>query len=174
MIAVGHTSVGVIVGIAATQLLPDSWPLYVQVVVVGLAGVVSHYLMDLVPHGHYDFNGASPTAKSQLYLAIDLGLPLLIVAVICVIKFGLGAPSWLVAAGIIGAQLPDVFDGLLYRGFMANLSLAQAEQRFHLGTHWHNPTDKNKATPQGGRRLGFSDIWQAIVVVLALALLIRF
>jgi hypothetical protein len=128
--------------------------------------------MDLVPHGHYEFDDRQPSARSMNILRIDLLVPIAVVAIILLWRFGLGSTSWLVAAGIVGAQLPDVFDGLLTRGTIPPFRLALLEQRFHLGTHWHNPTEAAKATGQGGRRLDGSDIWQAMVAVIAILLVV--
>lgn len=174
MIAVGHTSTGVLIGLASTTLLPVELSLWQQVLLTGAVGIVSHYAMDLVPHGHYEFDGKNPDRSSIITLAIDLGLPILVVAAVLLIKFGVGPTSWLVAAGIAGAQLPDVFDGLLMSGRIPRWRWAVAEKHFHLRTHWHNPIDTARATPQGGRRLGASDIWQAATVVLALVLLLSY
>ena len=72
MIAIGHTSVGVIVGTAAYQLLPDTISLPWQVIITGTAGIASHYLMDLMPHGHYNMNLSQPSRKQILKLVADV------------------------------------------------------------------------------------------------------
>jgi hypothetical protein len=174
MIAVGHTSVGVLVGLAGSTLLPAEAPLWLLVVITGVAGVASHYVMDLVPHGHYQFDGKTPSRRSVILLSLDLGLPIIIIAIILLAKFGLGPASWLVAAGVAGAQAPDIFDGLLDKGLIPAGRLATKESTIHYRTHWHNPTDPTKATPQGGIPLGLADMWQGLVAAIALLWLLTY
>lgn len=174
MIAAGHTSMGVIVGLSAATFLPAELPLWQLVLLSGALGIASHYLMDVVPHGHYDFESRHPSPTESRRLALDLVIPIAILAVVLLLKFGLGPASWLVGAAVTGAQIPDVFDGLLASGRIPRWRWALAEKRFHLGTHWHNPVDAARATAQGGRRLGPSDVWQALVGLLALVWLLTY
>ncbi len=173
MIAVGHTSVGVLMGLAGAAVLPESVPLWGQVLLVGVAGVASHYVMDMMPHGHYEFDSKRPSQQENLTLLNDLLVPIVVVGLLLLWRHGVDATSWLVAAGVVGAQLPDVFDGLLARGTIPPFGWARREHAFHSWTHWHNPKDSAKATSQGGRRLGWSDAWQAIVGLVALVCLLK-
>ena len=171
MIAIGHTSVGVIVGTAAYQLLPDTISLPWQVIITGTAGIASHYLMDLMPHGHYNMNLSQPSRKQILKLVADVVVPATLIAAYMLITHGLNSITWLVGAGIFGAQLPDVIMGLRRRQLLPNWSWLASEAEFHASTHWHNPKDQHHATNEGGRKLGVTDLWQAGIVVLALILL---
>ncbi len=52
MISFGHTAVGVIIGVGAYQFLGKG-DLATGLVITGTAGVLSHYLLDAIPHGHF-------------------------------------------------------------------------------------------------------------------------
>lgn len=172
MIAIGHTSVGVILGVAVAEVAPENLPLIVAVLGTGALGVASHYAMDLVPHGHYDMNLTKPSKGEPLKLVVDLVIPIGLVGLFLLINYGFGPMTWLVGAGVAGAQLPDVLMGLHRRHLLPKWAWLQRESAFHSNTHWHNPKDPAKATNEGGRRLGLSDIWQAGVIVVALLMLL--
>ena len=171
MIAVGHTSVGTLIGIGASSLAPEV-PLPAVVLLTGVVGWLSHYAMDLVPHGHYPFNQTSLTTKQKLTFLVDFGLPLVVLAIWLLAEFGFGRQSWLVGAGVMGAQLPDILMGLRSKRVLPR-NFWQFESYWHSRTHWHNPKEAARATPEGGRQLGWSDLWQAAVAVLAILLLVR-
>jgi hypothetical protein len=173
MIATGHTSVGVVVGVVATQALPDSIPPLGQVLLVGTIGVISHFVMDVMPHGHYDFDASAPTRRGQILLLVDLLLPIVVVLSLCLWRWS-WSDTLIIFFGIGGSQLPDIFDGLFMRGWFAKYGWAQFEHRFHMGTHWHNPTNPTRATPEGGRKLGLGDVWQLLTGLIALCLLVWF
>ena len=174
MIAVGHTAVGVMVGVAASHILPTNPPLLITVVASAVAGLASHYLMDLVPHGHYDFDFSNPSPREKLRLSADLLLPIVLALGVVAWRHGASSEFWLVAAGIGGAQLPDIVNGVRARGWLPQWSWLEAEGRFHMSTHWHNPHDSQAATREGGRKLGVSDLWQLVMVIMAGSLLLFF
>jgi hypothetical protein len=165
---------GVVVGLSAATFLPAELPLWQLVLLTGALGIVSHYVMDVVPHGHYDFESRHPSQAERARLAVDLLVPIFLIAILLLIKFGMGPASWLVGAAVAGAQLPDVFDGLLASGRIPRWRWAIAEKRFHVRTHWHNPVNAARATAQGGRRLGPSDMWQVLVGLVALVWLLTY
>jgi hypothetical protein len=171
MIAVGHTSVGVIVGIGVLAITEGQSPL-VAVSVAYVAGVASHYLMDLIPHGHYDFNGENPTYRSISLLCLDLFLPISIFSLFLLLKFGLSTPLYVSFMAIAGAQAPDVLQGMLARGIFPRRGLFQDETHFHMWTHWHNPKNPLDATREGGRKLSWTDLWQVGCFCLAVYLLL--
>ena len=174
MIAVGHTSVGIILGVATIELMRSSTlPLPLEVITVGAAGLASHYLMDLVAHGHYDFNQQGLTRRQKLTFSLDFILPISLVAIYLLTNFGFERISWLVGAGILGAQLPDLLMGLRSKKLLPDWPWLSSESHFHSQTHWHNPTNPANATQEGGRKLAISDLWQAGMCVLALALLMQ-
>lgn len=175
MIAIGHTSVGVILGTAATQFIPPlTLNLPIQIILVGAAGLASHYLMDIMPHGHYEFDQKQISNRQKLYFSLDFILPILIIAFYLLTTHGFDRVTWLIGAGILGAQLPDVLMGLRNKNMLPNWNLFKIESHYHSQTHWHNPKDASKATTQGGRKLGLSDTWQLIVGIIATILLIKF
>jgi hypothetical protein len=169
MIAIGHTSVGVLVGVVAIELGGAMLPLPLLLGATFAAGVASHYVMDLVPHGHYNFDARHITARSGILLLLDVGVPIaafLIFTLLVVHNFS--APLWSIMAGIAGAQAPDIFDGILGTGKVATNSIFEKETSFHQWTHWHNPTDIAKATVEGGKKLDLWDVWQVMVIFLGI------
>ena len=174
MIAVGHTSVGIVLGVATTEILhPSILPLPLEIVAVGAAGLASHYLMDLVPHGHYNFNQQGLTQRQKLTFGLDFILPICLVGIYLLTNFGFGRISWLVGAGILGAQLPDLLMGLRSKKLLPDWSWLSSESHLHSQTHWHNPTNPANATQEGGRKLAISDLWQVAMCILALVLLMQ-
>lgn len=170
MIAIGHTSIGVILGVAATEILP-AVPLPFEVLIVGAAGVASHYAMDLVPHGHYNFNQQDLSLRQMIYFGLDFAIPILFVATYVLLNYGFERTSWLIGAGILGAQLPDMLMGLRSKKLLPGWDWLQMEAYYHHRTHWHNPVDLSRATNEGGRRLSIFDVWQAFIAIAALFLL---
>jgi hypothetical protein len=136
------------------------------VVATGVVGWFSHYAMDLVPHGHYPFNKESISRTQKLVFAADFVLPITALGIYLLMNFGLGKTSWLVGAGVLGAQLPDLLMGLRSKGILPH-GFWGYEAKQHSRTHWHNPKIPAQATPEGGRPLGWTDVWQAVMAVLA-------
>lgn len=170
MVAFGHTAVGTLVGLGVYQYLGASDPV-TGVVVAGAAGLVSHYLADLMPHGHFikhkDF-------KSKVYLEIIFNLFLSIALILGLIFFqeGLSTKWWYVLFGIGGAQLPDVLDGLIYIGFFPNKGIIKTENKFHQWTHWHAIWKKGILIDGLPWEFWKRDIWQVIVGVVTLFLVV--
>ena len=52
MIAFGHTAVGAAVGLAGYHYFGQGDPI-TGLVLTGAAGVISHYVTDVIPHGHF-------------------------------------------------------------------------------------------------------------------------
>jgi hypothetical protein len=174
MIAAGHTSVGVIVGIGVAEALsPLHLPLPLEVMLVGMAGWASHYAMDVLPHGHYDFNQQNLSLKQKWCFGLDFGLPIVLLAMYLWFTHGADRLSWLIGTGVLGAQLPDLLMGLRSKQLLPDWPVLRQEARFHHSTHWHNPTNPNQATAEGGRKLGWSDAWQMATTVVAVMLLLN-
>lgn len=173
MIAIGHTAIGVVIGVAASEIIPDSTPLLGQILIVGLIGVASHYGMDLVPHGHYEIDQAKPTLRSVGKLTADLVMPICLLGAFLLYEHGFSHISWLVGAGVLGAQLPDIVNGLRSQDLLPHWSWLNREAAFHSSTHWHNPNNPTRATNEGGLKLSLADVWQAVVVVFAVILLLQ-
>lgn len=162
MVAFGHTAVGVITGLGIYQLTQNSnQP--IGLAISFSAGVVTHYITDFIPHGHFfkykDFK------KKVIYAIIfDFALSMLLFGGLSYLVFGLSAPFWFIAFAIIGAQLPDILDGSIHAGLISAKGLLKWEYDFHMSTHWHGKLYK-------GLTMAKKDIWQACTVILAVIIL---
>lgn len=165
MVAFGHTAVGVITGLAVYQFTPDTNPA-IGLVAAGSAGVISHYITDFIPHGHFFKFGEF---KNKIIYAIifDLLFSLILFLSLSYYKFGLSLPFWYILFAIGGAQLPDVIDSLRYTGTLKLGGPFEWEAKFHVSTHWHGKFHK-------ALLIGKRDLWQVIVVLLAAALLLKY
>jgi hypothetical protein len=165
MIAFGHTAVGVITGIV-TYEVATSFGIspVLGLFLSGTVGVVSHYLTDCIPHGHF-FKHRDYGAKVKYAIIFDFLLSILFFTYLSYLVFGLSIETFYILFGIGGAQLPDVLDGLFYIKKLKTNPLLQLEIDFHQSTHWHGKLDK--ALLLSGR-----DIWQVLTVLLAIIILI--
>ncbi len=136
MVAFGHTAIGAIVGYYAFQQLGDGNPA-TGLIITGTAGLLSHYIMDTVPHGHF-FKGGEYKQKILPVILFDLGLSILLYLTTAFYFSGGNILFTLIILfGIGGSQLPDILDGLIYIGKIKNKGLIELENRFHISTHWH-------------------------------------
>lgn len=164
MVAVGHTGVGVIVGVTAYHFLGQG-DLATGLVITGAVGVASHYLGDFIPHGHF----VKPDKLKSVLLPIiifDLFLPVILFLGLTYLKNGFDKKLLYVLFGIGGAQLPDVLDGLVFTGKIKNRGLIKQEHNFHQGLHWHRTGAKTLL-------LGFRDLWQILMIAIAFILIIN-
>lgn len=160
MVSFGHTATGTIVGLAVYNLIP-SHSVEGLLLATG-AGIVSHYIFDLVPHGHW-FRHKDYKKKIFNVIILDLLLFFLVFVGIAYHRFGLNIELLYILFGIGGAQLPDILDGFIYIGVIKKKGFFKIENNFHQATHWHGALNKSLIW---GKR----DIWQVIVLVLALLL----
>jgi len=174
MIAFGHSSTGVIVGVGAVAVAQSGaspslvWLLPATVAI----GVASHYLCDAIPHGHYHFSSTHPTTKQLALFALDFFGVVILFGVIALHKFGLGAGLWLIAAGVLGAQLPDIYEAFVDLRILPTNKFSEAHRHWHWAIlHWHHL--RGPRLTKDTRALGWWDIWQVGVFGLALWLLVR-
>lgn len=164
MIAFGHTAIGTGVGLYTATLTSD--PVLGSLTAFG-AGIISHYVADFVPHGHF-FGINTKNFKSKIFKAIvfDLFLSLVIFVGAAYLKFDLSTTFLFILAGIAGSQLPDVLDGFIYIDVLPNKGLIKKENDFHQLMHWHGAKEK-------GLRWNLlkRDFWQVGVVLAVLILL---
>lgn len=165
MVAFGHTSVGTIVGIASYQAFGKG-DIALGLIATGFIGLISHYLMDFVPHGHF-FTDPKKFEKLILWvILLDLLLPVLIVLATAH-SIGKNATEILyILFGIGGAQLPDVIFGLKELKLLSENKLLKTEGDFHESTHWHGKREK-------ALLWGWRDIWQIIMLILAFITLFK-
>jgi hypothetical protein len=164
MVAFGHTAIGVIVGIAAYQALRQG-DIALGLIATGFLGIISHYLMDLVPHGHF-FRGEGKFEKLIIWIILfDLLLPILFLLSVAHFLSKNPIEILYILFGIGGAQLPDVVDSLMRLKFLPTQGILKLEKGFHQATHWHGTKEKTLL-------FSFYDIWQVSFFALAVLLLI--
>lgn len=185
MIASGHNSVAAILATgamyytnyhASSEYDPALWFTLV------ILGLISHYLADAIPHGHYK----KPESALKTYVTkpkaerthiplstffiglVDMLVSLLIFVVLFWLLFGAGSLIILFFA-FIGAQLPDLVMLIHDSGIAPNNPLVKLEQSLHAGpVHWH---DSESDLP---RPWGITDIWQIGVFILAIILCVQY
>lgn len=163
MVAFGHSAVGVITGLGVYNLTQSS-NLPLDLSLSFSAGLVSHYITDFIPHGHF-FKYKDYHQKIIYVIIFDFLLSLVIFTTLAFSKFDLTPPFWFILFAIAGAQLPDILDGSVHAGFIKAKGILKAEYNFHMNTHWHGKLKK-------GLMLGRRDIWQLAVIFIAIILLI--
>ncbi len=163
MISFGHTAIGAVVGVGAYSLIPDR-PIE-GLLIAGATGVVSHYVADFIPHGHF-FKHKDYKKKVWGVIVFDLLLSLIIFLGLAFFKLGGGLEFLYILFAIGGSQLPDVMDGLIYIKVVKPRGVIKVENDFHQLLHWHGRY--NKALIWGK-----ADVWQVAVVVLGLFILWR-
>ena len=163
MVAFGHTAVGVIVGVTAYQFLGQG-DLVSGLIIAGTAGVVSHYIADFIPHGHY-VRGNQVKKYLLPIIIFDVFLPIILLLAVFYLRNGFNEKFFYIVFGIGGAQLPDVLDGLIYTNKIKVKGLVKIENNFHQGLHWHGKGSK-------ALLLGFRDLWQVLLIFIALLLII--
>lgn len=171
MIAVGHTSVGVIIASSIIAVSPagqlSPWAFVFAIVL----GVLFHYATDLIPHGHYYINTKHlKTGQLSVFFA-DLFGGALLFLIIAAYKFGFGQYFWLVLVAIIASQLTDVVEGLAAFKLIPRTKTVSAHSRFHLLVHWHN--EPGSPNPGYGRPIRWSDAWQVLAFLLALIAILK-
>lgn len=163
MVAIGHTAIGVIVGTTVYKFLGQG-DLASGLIIAGAAAVALHYLVDAIPHGHFfkmkDFK------KSILPVIIfDVLFPIILFLGAIYLKDGFGEKFLYIMFGIGGSQLPDIIDGLIYIKMLKTNSLLKIENGLHQRLHWHG---RGSTTIL----LGLRDIWQVLIILIALFLVI--
>jgi hypothetical protein len=158
MISIGHSAVGAAIGVATYQFIGDANPL-LGLTTAGITGLASHYLTDIVPHGHF-FKGTQNYKRNIIPVIIfDVFLGALLFLALSYYRHGLDWQLWYVLFGIGGAQFPDVLDNITHIGVLPRKGLLKTHNIHHENTHWHGKGDN-------GLLLGIRDIWQLTVVVL--------
>ena len=172
MIAFGHSSTGVIVGVGAVSLAQSGASLAWLLPATLVVGIISHYLCDAIPHGHYHMSFTNASRKQLAIFLLDLFGVVVLFGGIALHKFGLGAGLWLIAAGVLGAQLPDMYEAFVDMGALPKNRFSEAHRHWHWDIlHWHS--HRGPRLTKDVRALGWWDLWQVAVFGLALWLLIR-
>lgn len=168
MIAFGHTATGAMVGLAVYKYLGNTDPL-TGLLVAGTIGVISHYIFDSIPHGHFFLFKKSDNYRKKVFpiLIFDVFGSVLLFTLAAYYTFGFNIGLFYILFGIGGAQLPDVIDGLIFSGFLKRSGIIKLENDFHIWTHWHGKFEK-------ALLLSKWDLWQVASVLIALWLITQF
>ncbi len=166
MVAFGHTAVGTAVGLATFYTFGHSDPV-LGLLAAGTFGIVSHYVCDFIPHGHF-FHHNDFKKKIIWAIVFDLFLSVVLFSFLAYLNYGLSVKFWYILFGIGGAQLPDVLDGFYYIGWIPKKGFLKIENDFHQSTHWHAIYKNGKLVT--GLPIGRRDVWQVTSVVVALLL----
>lgn len=117
MLLIAHTVTGAVIG----SLVQDPISSF-------FLGLLSHILLDSIPHWNYPVPRGKLTFKSFLGFWPDVTGSAVIIAAFCV-----GDPKHLVAifAGVFGAVFPDIIT--ITREYQATAMILKPFQRFHEG-----------------------------------------
>lgn len=161
MVAFGHSAVGVSVGVVTYSAFASHNPV-LGLAVAGALGIASHYLCDLIPHGHFvKFNDL----KKKIFVVIvfDLIFSILLFSGAEFLKNGLTLRLLYILFGIGGALIPDVIDTSININLLPYKGFFKYEYDLQQLMHWHGSKEK-------GLPIGWWDISQFGLVILALYL----
>lgn len=163
MVAFGHSAVGVSIGVLTYEVLKNQNPV-IGLVAAGSLGVISHYICDFIPHGHFVKFGE---LKKKLYSIIffDLILSITLFLGAEILAQGLSFRLLYILFGMGGALFPDAIDALINIGKLPYKSVLKFEYDLQQTAHWHGAKEK-------GLPIGIWDIWQLGVVVFSLWLIL--
>lgn len=170
MIAFGHSSVGAIIGAGvAVAAAPTTSPL-VKIVVVVVLGIISHYIFDAIPHGHYNFSYKKMSHNKNLWIfLLDTIGAFLALSLVTYLAVGASLSLLLVIVGMLAALLPDIWEAGVDLGIIPKRRIAKVHRHFHFNfIHWHS--DKHSSLPNHARMWSITDVWQVIVFIVALLL----
>lgn len=166
MISFGHTAVGAVVGLEVYSLLAPTEPV-IGLIAAGTAGMISHYIMDIVPHGHFFVDRRSNYLRNTaLTLLFDFLVGIILFAGIPFAQTGLSLTFWYILFAIGGAQTPDILDNLIHLKILPAKSLLKLENYYHQQTHWHGKHEK-------GLLISWWDIWQLTVIIISAWWIVR-
>ncbi len=108
MISSTHITTGAALGLAVGSIIPNP---YIAIPVALVVGVVSHHILDMIPHtdpGSFrkDPNDSSAAKPEELWFALPDNV---ISTAVIVAIFLLKEPSWPMLFGAVGGNLPDVW-----------------------------------------------------------------
>lgn len=161
MVILGHAGVGAMSGIAVHQAFHQQVPFTWVLVIALIIGVLSHYVTDWIPHGHYHINLGYPGTVANIAILVDFAGSVLLMLVLTWLAVGFSLMWWVVAATVFGAILPDVAEVLQDYKIITRWRWLRIHTSFHQGfLHWHN---------SGGRPLPWRlvDIWQIAIAFVA-------
>lgn len=167
MIILGHASIGTVAGIAIHQSLAPQLPLIAIMAIAFVVGLVSHYLTDAIPHGHYHINLRYPSAAATRTLYIESIGSIVLMLLLVWLNVGVVPLWWVITACITGAVLPDFVEAMQNYKIIPRTRWLRAHTRFHTKfLHWHNVADRP-------RPWNITDIWQVATAVVAIMFIVN-
>lgn len=166
MTSFGHNTVGALIGISVFSYA-SGLSSATAVALVFTLGLLSHYLCDALPHGHYSGVNYKDLSKlrTKLVPSIDFLSSLLLILLFIIFSISDSRALLLASVGIFSAQLPDLLDLLIEFKIIKKGRLMKAHRYFHWNIiHWHNPPQDDSEYPIG-RSWSYSDIWQVVPVL---------
>jgi len=161
--SIGHNITGASIGLACYSWIDRPILAFISAVI---AGFISHYVFDFIPHGHYKDVGTRKSdgslieidKKTLIFVLLD-AIPSLIAINLAV--FFMSDSLWttfIVASAIAAAQLPDAIEFFIDIGFIKKSKFLAKHRNFHMfePIHWHSPS------PAVARVWTWTDIWQLI------------
>jgi hypothetical protein len=137
MIMTGHLLIGGAIGVVANALLPSASPgpsLWAVPVALGL-GILSHHLLDLVPHTDSATFWPDPR-RLPLFGVVAVTLEVLGGLLLTATLFVSQHQTWAFAAGAVGGMLPDLLDEMpLWQQRFRQSSLGGIWHRWHTQLH---------------------------------------
>src|SRR4051812_20768009 len=106
MIAFGHTAIGATIGAYSYHIFGSN-DLLTGLTVTTVAGVASHYIFDLIPHGHF-FRENEYRKKVKYAIVFDLFLSVALFLSVQYLSHGFGISMLYLLFGIGASQFPDV------------------------------------------------------------------
>lgn len=171
MIAFGHSSFGVIAGAVVIATLGQAGvSTWLLLIVAFLFGIITHYIGDFIPHGHYKFGAKHISIKSLTIFSLDFFGAILFLLSLTYIQVGFGLELLIFGAAIAGAQLPDIWEAAVDLEFVPNSTFAQSHRHFHYDIlHWHNEPKHSRT----GRPIRLSDLWQVGVFLISIWIILH-
>ncbi len=160
MIASGHSAVGFMIGYSIVKTSPD------PILGMGLgfvSGIVTHYLCDLIPHGHFGKNLRLNFSKTNLYIFADLIISFSILFIFSYLLFDKSWSLLIITTTMVASQLPDLFDAWVHFLHKDFNKLLNWEYKFHQHVHWHGTGMKTIL-------ISWRDFWQFLILLIALVL----
>ncbi len=173
MLAFGHNSVGALVGLATFTYVPETVPVTVRFLIALVAGVISHYLTDRIPHGHYEFAPSRVTKKMAALFLLDFGGSMTVLTACAFWRFGFSEMLLGIFVGMWAAQLPDIFEGFVNVGVIPFSNPVKKHRNFHYYTMHAKTPHHLLMTDEISRKWSYTDAWQVgcfVVAILALSL----
>ncbi|PIS05122.1 MAG: hypothetical protein COT81_02755 [Candidatus Buchananbacteria bacterium CG10_big_fil_rev_8_21_14_0_10_42_9] len=117
-----------------------------------ILGFISHFLIDLIPHGDYEYFAPHkfPTRwkrirKIMAFAIVDSTLATIVVSLY--MAWALPLNPWSIAAGVIGAIMPDLLMGI---GEMTDKKFLGRFWKFHLKFHHFEVENKMRLNMKQG------------------------